>query len=301
MIISNFKKKLSLCLATFIIGVNVMCISATVFAEPNSLNEIGGSQATVQTEPTTKETSTTTTQDTSSQTQTSTTEATGGSSSNVSSSNSESAAAVGELFKQGALTQDSVDKAAKWVKPVAKVINVAMAIVLGIFSAILVFISVLDLVYIGVPAVRPYLMPGGGAQQQAGGAPMMGMNSYGAGRMGMPGMNGGMAGMNGGMQQSQGAAATIGQWISDDAKQAVAEAQQQAGGGATGMPGMPGMMNAQQAPVKGKNLVVAYMKKRAFSLIMLGVCLVLFTCTIFTDLGTMLGMKILALLSGINF
>jgi hypothetical protein len=123
----------------------------------------------------------------------------------------------------------------------------------------------------------------------------------GAGYGGMRGGYGASPMMNGGMQQpqSQGAAATIGQWISDDAKQAVAEAT---GGGQQGAsPMMGGMMGQQAAPVKTKNLVVAYMKKRAFSLIMLGVCLVLFTCTIFTDLGTMLGMKILALLSGINF
>lgn len=274
------------CLTFVVLMLFTFCSSFTVFAENGSLNEIGG----------TTEKKTTTVVDSS-------TESSGG---RVSKENEDSAAAVGELFKQGSLDKESVDKAAKWIEPVAKGINVLMAIILGIFSAVLVLISVVDMVYLGVPLVRPYLLPGGGAQPQGGAAPMGagGMMGYGGGMMGRGMMGGGMMGAGMQQPQQQGVASTIGQLISDDAKHALMEAEAQVapqGGGSPMMPGGFGMPQQQAAqPVKGKNLYFAYMKKRALTLVMLGVCLVLFTCTIFTDLGTMLGMKILALLSGVG-
>lgn len=302
------KKRLSLCLATLVLGVNLMCFSTVVFATPDSLNEIGGSQQTVETPvtPSTSNQTSTTTQNnttatTPSTSQTQQSQATQPAQSNVSDSNQDSAAAVGEIFKQGGLTSESVEKSKKWVEPVAKVINLAMAVVLGIFSALLVLVSVLDMVYIGLPFTRPYLCPNAQQPQQGMGAsPMMGgMTGYGRG--GMMGMNG-MSGMQQ-QQQSSGLAATIGQWISDDALNAVREAQatQQQGAGASPMMGSFGMQaQAQQPQPKGKSLILGYLKKRSFTLIMLGVCLVLFTCTVFTDLGTMIGVKLLSLLSGIN-
>lgn len=312
----NGKRLISLCLAVFAITVNMACLTPSVFAT-GDLNEIGGKTSVTNTveENTSDNVSTGGTSQTTTDAGVSngtlstgntssgstggssnvTTPSTGstssgssntvGSSSNISESNTSSADAVGEIFKQGGLTSESVEKSKKWVEPVAKIINLAMAIVLGIFSALLVFISALDLVYLGVPFVRPYLMPN--QPQQSGGMPSMGMH----------GMSMGMHGMSMGSQPQQSSAVSgIGQWISDDAKNALMEASNQQ----TQQPTMSMGMNTPAQQPKGKNLMFSYIKKRAFTLVMLGVCLVLFTCTIFTDIGVMLGMKLLALLSGIS-
>ena len=129
--------------------------------------------------------------------------------------------------------------------------------------------------------------------------PMMPMCGMPYGMMGMGGMGmGGMGGMGGAAQAQPTLGASIGRWISDDALAAVNESQNgmaAAGGMAGGAMGMqPGM-----APATGKNVMFAYLKKRAFSLVMLGVCLVLFSCTVFTDLGITVGTKIIGLLTGI--
>ena len=259
MVTTKMKQRFAMCFAVVMIAVNVMCASTVVFAE-NDLNEIGGStqQTTVmneenntssQTQQTTTQTQQTTTQTQQTTTQTApvpqtqpanNTQSSGTSNGSTSATNSEAATAVGEVFKQGSLTQESVEKAKKWVEPVAKVLNLAMAIVLGILAALLTFNSVLDILFLTIAPVRKFLFPEMGAQGAQGGAMPMG------------GMMGGMMGA------------------------------------------------AQQQPVKAKNLIFAYMKKRSFTLIMLGICLVLFTCTVFTDIGTMLGMKLLGLLSGIS-
>lgn len=195
--------------------------------------------------------------------------------SKVSESNRSSADAVGEIFKQGGLTEESVEKSKKWVEPIAKIINLLVAIVTSLLALGILCISVLDLVYIQLPFTRSFLAP----TQSSPTAPMQGqMGMQGQGQMGSPMGNHTQAPAPTPAQGSNSSK----QWVSDEAVASLSEVQSQQG--------RPG----------GKNALLSYAKKRSFSLIMLGICVVLFTCTVFTDLGVMIGMKLIALASGIS-
>ena len=64
------------------------------------------------------------------------------------------------------------------------------------------------------------------------------------------------------------------------------------------MGGFGGPMGGQQAPKSKKTVALCYLKKRTFSLILIGICVVVLTCTLFLDVGTKLGMWIVQLVSG---
>jgi hypothetical protein len=204
---------------------------------------------------------------------------------------------IGSIFDNIGVDAEAAKKASQYVGPASKVVNLIFAIVLSIASLGLFLITSLDLLYIAVPPLRNLLYPGG--QEQGGGGGGMGMGGMGMGGMGMGGMGGmrggyggGMGGMGmggGGQQQPQGN--MISRWISDEAVAAVAHLQppQQSGGmGMGGMGGM-GMGGGAQAPAPMKSVLVEYLKKRAFFLIMFGICAVLLSTTIFSDLGIKLG------------
>lgn len=263
-----------LMLLTFVVS---MC-SIVCFAQPGSLNEIGGSQAVEQVQDT--EPTKVIGPANSSQKVPGDVNLFDIDESKVSESNKSSADAVGEIFKQGGLTQESVEKSKKYVEPIAKILNLLVAIVTSLLALGIVCVSVLDLVYIQLPFARAFLAP----TQSSPSAPMQG-------QMGM------MHGAPNSMQSSPSAGSTSAgtgkQWVSDEAIAALNDAQPQ-----QVQQGMIG----QGQPVKagGKSALVSYAKKRSFSLIMLGICIILFTCTVFTDIGTMVGMKLIALLSGIS-
>lgn len=263
----------TLMLSTLVISAcSMMC-----FAVPGSLNEIGGSQAVGQvqevqvTEPTKVIGPATSSQQVPSDVNLF-------DDSKVSESNKSSADAVGEIFKQGGLTEESVEKSKKWVEPIAKIINLLVAIVTSLLALGIVCISVLDLVYIQLPFTRSFLAP-----TQSNPTPLI---------QGTQGQMGNMTqGQIGNQMQppTQGSNSSK-QWVSDEAIATLRETQpQQAQQGIV-----------QQDKPGGKSALLSYAKKRSFTLIMLGVCAVLFTCTVFTDIGVMLGMKLLALASGIS-
>lgn len=262
------RKNLLKVIATLMLSTLVISACSMVcFAVPGSLNEIGGSQTVEQfqvTEPTKVIGPATSSQQVPSDVNLF-------DDSKVSESNKSSADAVGEIFKQGALTEESVEKSKKWVEPIAKIINLLVAIVTSLLALGILCISVLDLVYIQLPFTRSFLAP----TQSSSTTPMQG-------QMGMQGQ-----GPLGSQSQAPAPTSTQGsnsskQWVSDEAITSLREAQPQQG--------RPG----------GKNALLSYAKKRSFSLIMLGICVVLFTCTVFTDLGIMIGMKLIALASGIS-
>ena len=312
------KKVTSVALLSLLMSMFVLCSSVLVYAENTDINEIGGStttETTVTEQQSNISNSQTTNQSNATTSNTATTTNTGGNQVTQNASKNESTAeAVGDLFSAAGVDSESAAKAKKWIEPVAKVLNTVTAVILGLFASMLILVSVLDMVYLCIPITRQWLCPGGadmGAGAAAGGMAGgmggmgmggMGMGGYGRrgmGRMGMGGMGmGGMGGMGGAAQAQPTLGASIGRWISDDALAAVNESQNgmaAAGGMAAGGMGMqPGM-----APATGKNVMFAYLKKRAFSLVMLGVCLVLFSCTVFTDLGITIGTKIIGLLTGI--
>lgn len=317
------KKVTSVALLSLLMGVFVLSSSVLVYAENTDINEIGGT-TTVETTVTEQQSnisnsqtanqSNATTSNTATTTNTNNGTSGGNQVTQNAGKNESTAEAVGDLFSAAGVDSESAAKAKKWIEPVAKVLNTVTAVILGLFASMLILVSVLDMVYLGIPITRQWLCPGGadmGAGAAAGGMAGgmggmgmggMGMGGYGRrgmGRMGMGGMGmGGMGGMGGAAQAQPTLGASIGRWISDDALAAVNESQNgmaAAGGMAGGAMGMqPGM-----APATGKNVMFAYLKKRAFSLVMLGVCLVLFSCTVFTDLGITVGTKIIGLLTGI--
>lgn len=258
-------------IALFMLTMTLLfSVSAVCFAEPTSLNEIGleqsqeqkTEQSQGQKQPEKQEINETEKSDTFKIDD-----------SNVSDSNRESAKAVGEIFKQGSLTQESVEKSKKWVEPVAKVVNLLIATLVSLLAVGIVCVSVLDLIYIQLPFVRGYMAP-----QQTTPSTSMPNN--------MPGVMAPNAPV-----QSSGATR---QWVSDEAIAALQESQPQQ------TVGMGPQLQQQQGKPGGKNALIAYAKKRSFALIMLGICIVVFTCTALTDLGLLIGVKLIGVLSGIK-
>lgn len=206
--------------------------------------------------------------------------------------------AVTGLWDGLGVDQEASNKANVYMSPIAKGANVVFAIILAIASIGMFVITALDMLYIAVPPVRNFLHAGGAGQQAQGGmGGGMGMGGMG---MGMGGMRGGMGmgGMGGGQQS---APTGLAQWISDEAVAAYAEGQgggQQAGGG-MGMGGMGMMGAAPAAPAPAKSIILSYLKKRALFLAAFGICAILLSTTIFTDLGVIVGSWILTKLTGL--
>lgn len=216
----------------------------------------------------------------------------------------DTAGAIGGMFNEVGPDANDIAVANSVIEPIAKVINLLMGVILGITSLLLMFVTVLDLLYMAFPPVRDALDGGqSGMANMAGGRGMgrgmnrgmgMGMNrGMGMGGMGGMGMNGmggmggmGMNGMGGaGMGQQQqvgGGLSAVGRFVSDEAIAACMETQ----GGAMG-----------QGPVK--SMLFSYMKKRALFLILFGVCVILFTSTVFTDLGIRIGTWALSMFMGL--
>ena len=311
------KRVTSVALLSLLLSVFVLSSSVLVYAENTNINEIGGTtttettvveqQSNISNSQSSNQASATT-----SNTNTPATTNNGNTGSNQVAKNADknesTAKAVGDLFSSAGVNEESAAKAKKWIEPVAKVLNTVIAVILGLFASMLILVSVLDMVYLGIPITRQWLCPGGAdmgaaaAGGMAGGmggmgamGGMGGMGGYGRRGMGRMGM-GGMGGMGGAAQAQPTLGASIGRWISDDALAAVNESQNGMAAGGMGAMGMQGAM----PPATGKNVMFAYLKKRAFSLVMLGVCLVLFSCTVFTDLGITVGTKIIGLLTGIG-
>lgn len=229
-------------------------VSAVCFAEPASLNEIGSEQLQKQKTEQSQEQKKPEKQE---KNETEKSDTFKIDDSNVYDSNRESAKAVGEIFKQGSLTQESVEKSKKWVEPIAKVVNLLIATLVALLTVGIVCVSVLDLIYIQLPFVRGYM-----ASQQTTSSTSMPSNMPGA----MP--------PNAPVQSSS----TTRQSVSDEAIAALQESQPQQ---TVGMGQQP---QQQQGKPGGKNALIAYAKKCSFALIMLGICIVIFACTDLTDL-----------------
>lgn len=201
--------------------------------------------------------------------------------------NERTAEAVGDLFKVGRVTSDSVEEANMRIQPIAEIVNLLIGIILGLTLLGIGLVTALDMVYISIPRLRDYL-DGGGQGTQQGRGQGMGMGGYGRGGYGA-GMGMGMGGNNysPSPQNAGGGIAAVGRFISDEALASVMEAQ------ATNADGMSG---------RGvrKSTLSIYWKKRAYFLILFGVCAVLFTTTVFTNLGVRLGTWIMRMLMGIG-
>lgn len=194
------------------------------------------------------------------------------------------------------VTQDDMDKAGTMASPVVNALGTLSGFIIMLVSAGIFVVTALDLAYIGIPFLRTTLNPNYGAVAQ-GGSPMGGMG------MGM-GMRGGM-GMGGmGMGGTQPAATGRKCWVSDEAVACVQIALQgQAQGGSPmggGMGGM-GMGGAQAQPMPTKSVILEYLKKRTFFLIIFAVATVMLMSSVFTDCGlniAELGIRVMHKLNG---
>lgn len=218
---------------------------------------------------------------------------------------------IGGLLSNGiGVNSEAAEKASRIVSPAAKLINAGVATLLAAAALGIFAITALDLLYITLPPIRNLLYRGG---QEQGGAAMGGGMMGGFGGGGFGGYGGGYGGGfggggfgNRGMGGSGGSSggSFISRWISDEAVAAVGVlnggAQSSGGmggmGGFGGFGGMGGMQ--QQEPPRMRSVLFDYMKKRVFFLVAFGLCAVLFSTTIFTDIGIKLGSIILEKLFG---
>jgi hypothetical protein len=201
----------------------------------------------------------------------------------------DTAKAVGDMFGQAGVDQESIETAHEFLRPFAKIMNLIMAGILGITSLLMMFVSVIDLFYMAFPPVRDLLDGGMHGQQQKGrgqrgmGGPrgMQGMRGQGMTAGMQNGMNmdmtGGLGMGNQDMQQSApgGGFSALGRWVSDEAIAACVDSQ-----------------------TLSKSMIFSYLKKRSLFLIIFGVCVISFTSTVFTDLGIKFGIWILNTISG---
>jgi hypothetical protein len=195
---------------------------------------------------------------------------------------SSNAKAVGDMFSEAGPKAEDIKEAQVFIQPFAKIMNFAMAVILGITALLMMAVSVLDLLYMVFPPVRDILDGGSyGGQPQT-------RNPRGMGMQGQMGIENGSSMNVRGMQGNEpgGGFSSLGRWVSDEA---IAACMESKGGVAIG--GMP------TAP---KSMIIGYLKKRAIFLSMFGVCVILFTSTVFTDLGIKLGMRILNFIIGIS-
>lgn len=213
--------------------------------------------------------------------------------------NEDTAKAIGDMFKNVGPDSQAIEEANEFIKPFAVILNKLMAIILGVTSMLMMFVTILDLLYMSFPPVRDMLDGGAsGGQQITANRVSRGSGMY--GMRGQMGMQGGM-GIDGGMgmgsmptanqnRQAGGGLSAIGRWVSDEAIAACVESK----GGPMGSINNGG----QVGPIK--SMLFSYMKKRSMFLILFGICVILFTSTVFTDLGVKIGTYILKLIIGIG-
>lgn len=206
------------------------------------------------------------------------------------------------------VTEQNMQAANKMTSGIVSFLGTVSGVIVLIVGAGIFCVTALDLAYIGLPFTRGLLNPGyasGGAQGSPMGGGMMGGGMMGRGMgMGMPG------GAQGGAVQEQGLRR---KWISDEADYCVRtycqpQGQQQGmPGGAMGMGmgmGMGGgmMSGAGQAqqPMPMKSVILEYLKKRAFFLVIFSVATIVLMSSIFTDCGINLAELIFKIMDKAN-
>lgn len=204
------------------------------------------------------------------------------------------------------VTGENMEQASQVASPIVAVIGTASGFIVMIVSAAIFLVTALDLMYIGLPFTRSLLNPQYG--MAAGGGGMMG---------GMPGMGGpmmgGPMGMRGGMMGGApgGGGGEYGlrrKWVSDEAVYCVQTyamgASQPAMGGMGGMPGMGGMgmggMGGAPQQMPMKSVILEYLKKRAFFLIVFAIAAVILMSSVFTDCGLNLAELLTKVVNGVS-
>lgn len=193
------------------------------------------------------------------------------------------AEAIGSLISGVGVDKEASERASAFVAPAATTINFLVAVMFGLAGMGLFIITGLDIIYIAIPPLRGILHPAG-AEQSSGGGGGFGGGGFGGGGGGFGGGGFGGGGFGGGGAPQSGGSSFASRFISDEAVSAVST---QDSGGSGG--GFGGGFGAPQAPPKTKMVLIDYMKKRMLFLIAFGVCVVLFSTTVFSDFGIQLG------------
>lgn len=208
------------------------------------------------------------------------------------------------------ITEENMQFAATTMSPFVNLMgNLAGCIMVFATSAIFV-VTALDLCYIAIPTLRPFLNPQLNAASGAmGGMPM-------GGGYGSRGYGGMMGGMSGGQPQQMPEHGLRRKWISDEAESVVNQyaqpQQQQPGmGGMSGMGmgmgmgmgygGMGGMQQQPQQPTPMKIVIFEYFKLRVLFLVIFALASTLLMSSLFTDCGlniAELGVKLMNKLNG---
>lgn len=197
---------------------------------------------------------------------------------NLESNTVEDETGVVDFFKNHqSMTSDQLNKASETISPITNIFGYLMGGIIALTSSAIFLITALDLLFISVPPIRGLLYSGGSSQS-------MGMGGY---------------GMRGGMQQSSGKTS---QWVSDEAVQC--SALLGGSGGSTQSMGMGGygMQGGMQQQQSGgtKSVILTYLKKRIFFIILFAVCTVILTSSILLGTGVNLaqwGMKLIEILN----
>lgn len=206
--------------------------------------------------------------------------------SQTSEAGSEDNAVADYLKGYNAVSSENMEKANTLASPIANAIGTITGFVMIVISAAIFLVTALDLAYIGIPFLRPKLNP-----QAAGG------------------------GMMGGMGAPMGGAQPAGRkFISDEAEACVAQAGGSGGMAGGMMPGGMGMgspmggmgMGGMGAPMGGgqpastKSVILMYLKKRAFFLIIFAVASIVLMSSIFTDCGINLAALLTKIMNRLN-
>lgn len=201
------------------------------------------------------------------------------------------------------VTGENMEQASAIASPIVNIIGTASGFIVMIASAGIFLITALDLLYIGMPPLRGLLNPAyasNSAQPAMGAMPPMGAG------FGRGGMFGGF-----GAQVNCGETGLRRRWISDEADFCVtnyALKPQQQGGGAGAMPvgggfgAVPGVppvpaMGGQPAPMKAKSIILEYLKKRSFFLIIFATATVVLMSSVLTDCGLNLAQLLIRLIN----
>lgn len=169
---------------------------------------------------------------------------------------------VSDFFKNHRpMTSEQLNQASYTVTPITNIFGYLIGAIIALTSTGIFLITALDLLYISIPPVRGMLYSGGGGAQG-----------------------------NGGKSS---------QWVSDEAVQCSALLGGGSSGGMSGGYAM-GSMGQQYQQGGTKSIIMAYLKKRIFFVILFAVCTVILTSSILLGTGVNLaqwGMKLIEILN----
>ena len=155
------------------------------------------------------------------------------------------------------VSRESMEKAHLLASPVASMIGTGIGVINALTVFLIFLVTSLDLLYIAVPFTRGFLFPSGGGMQEQ--------------------------------------SAPSHKWISDEAVQALNQAQPQSAGG------MPQPVGGMPQQAGGKSVILCYLRKRIVFLLIFAVATTILMSSLFLKCGINLAellYKVLEMLNG---